>query len=59
MGKNKNKKKQKNEKKIKTEKKWEKKQKNKKRTVQRFTVDLHSETLRSFSFFLIRIFIFF
>jgi len=38
-------------KKIKTKK--IKKQKKKKRTAQHFTVDLHSETLSSFSFFLI------
>jgi len=34
-------------------KKWEKKRKKKERTAQRFTVDLHSETLSNFSFFLI------
>jgi hypothetical protein len=33
----------------------EKKMKKKKNTTQRFTVDLHSETLSSFSFFLIQI----
>jgi len=57
-------------KKIKTEKKWEKnknKKKKKKRrrekkigkrkTAQRFIVNLHSETLNNFSFFLIYIYI--
>ena len=57
MGKNKNEKKEKKEekkgKKIKTEKKRKKKKKKKERTAQRFTVDLYSETLSSFSFFLI------
>jgi hypothetical protein len=41
MGKNKNR------------KKWEKNKKTKKRTAQRFTADLHNETLSSFNFFLI------
>ena len=44
MGKNKNKKKN---------KKNEKKKKKRKKTAQRFTVDLQSETLSSFSFLLI------
>jgi hypothetical protein len=52
LEKNKNKKKQKEKEEEEEEdkKKWEKK---KKRTTQRFTVDLHSETLSNFSFFLI------
>ena len=59
MEKNKKKKKQKEKKrkkkkkKKKTKKNGKKKTKKKKRTAQRFTVDLHSETLSSFSFFLI------
>ena len=45
-------------KKRRRQKKWKKKGKNnkiiiKKKTAQRFTVDLHSETLSNFSFFLI------
>ena len=48
MGKNKNKKK------TKKQKEEDKKQEKKKKMIaQRFTVDLHSETLSSFSFFLI------
>ena len=57
MGKNKNEKKRKRRRKKreknKNRKKQEKKRKKKERTAQRFTVDLHSETLSSFSFFLI------
>ena len=59
MGKKqKEKKKKKKKTKRRRQKKWEKnknrKKKEKKKTAQRFTVDLHSETLSSFSFFLIK-----
>jgi len=43
---------------IKKMKKKTKKNKKKKRIAQRFTVDLHSETLNNFSFFLIYIYIY-
>ena len=53
MGKKKEEEDKKKEKKIKNRKKGKKTKKKKERTAQRFTMDLHSETLSSFSFFLI------